>query len=105
MAPLNPSAWVVPRVKKGTDPPDPDLHATDIHILTLRHKNGPWAITRRRIGVILPLKKLIRSSQKFNLVSHFNQVLPKNNQVSDFNQVRLDSITGLDLIRKHDQIR
>jgi hypothetical protein len=40
MAPLNPSEWVLPRVKKGTDPPDPDLHAMDIQILPIRHKMG-----------------------------------------------------------------
>jgi hypothetical protein len=60
-----------------------------------------------------------KSLEKFNHVLSENQSSPeapigfgrfqsaplKNNHVSDFNQVRLDSITGLDLIRKPDQIR
>jgi hypothetical protein len=60
MAPLNPSEWVAPRVKKGTDPPGTDLHVTHIRILTLRRNMRLGQSQRRKIGVILPLKKLFK---------------------------------------------
>jgi hypothetical protein len=119
MARLKPSEWVVPHAMKSTDSAERHLHATHIHTLTLRH-NRPWAITKTKTGGILPLKKLIKPSQKLNQVSDVNQVLSKSspvsdishvlsksnqvsdvnqvlsksNPVSDFNQVGLDSIRG-----------
>jgi hypothetical protein len=101
MAPLNPSEWVVPRIKKSADPPDRDLHVTHIHIPTLRRNMGLGQSQKRKIGVALPLQEFIqvshfhsRSSQK---LFRFSQ---KVIQFSDSIRIHPDLFRGLSIIQK-----